>query len=113
MGDFEGPRRAKHESWGSGVEAFADYVQKAFNTAVESAEAADIADLPPPTWKEVASMYAKLGGQMLEGRNYVLTLSPFRPLEIPPKLETGIFRASGPRVRTKVAANGDVEEGAS
>ena len=95
--------KSKHEVWCAGVEAFADYVQKAAQAAVEGAEAREIAEMDNPSWKQVAAHYSKLFDKLLEGRNYVLTLSPFAERTLPTGLEAAIFRAAGPPLKTKAA----------
>lgn len=96
-------RRTKHETWCSGVEAFADYVHKAFQLAREGCEANDMAEIEPPSWPMVAQRLAQLETQMMKGRDYVFTLSPFIVQEIPPKVEAGIYRAFGAQPKTTVA----------
>lgn len=93
-------RKAKHETWSSGVEAFGDYVHKAFATAREGCEANEIAELERPTWEEVGRRLATLENAIMKGRDYVFTLSPFILQEMPAKLEAGHFRAFGALPKT-------------
>ena len=111
--NFQSIREAKAEAYDAGVNAFADFVQHAFQEAVKAAEQNKIAKLPPPSWDDLALKLARIGGfitfdgivNIREENPY--RLKPYIPAGVASTMREGKPKAAGgrPPKTTTAAAN--------